>query len=81
MNTETVSTRTPAYKSTGPLSKVQSVLVLIQLLLLIPLSASAQRKLQQTEAVPPLIPVKDFFRNPDKVAYQLSPNGEYLASL
>ena len=46
-----------------------------------PLSTSAQRKVQQTEAVPPLIPVKDFFRNPDKVAYALSPNGEYLASL
>jgi hypothetical protein len=63
---------------------VQSVFVLIHLLLLLlclPLSTSAQRKVQQTEAVPPLIPVKDFFRNPEKVAYALSPNGEYLASL
>ena len=59
----------------------QLVFVLILLLLLIPMSTSAQRKMQQTEALPPLIPVKDFFRNPDKVAYALSPNGEYLASL
>jgi hypothetical protein len=44
-------------------------------------STSAQRKVQQTEALRPLIPMKDFFRNPDKVAYALSPNGEYLASL
>jgi dipeptidyl aminopeptidase/acylaminoacyl peptidase len=28
---------------------------------------------------PPLIPMKDFFRNPVKASYQLSPNGEYLA--
>lgn len=27
----------------------------------------------------PLIPMKDFFRNPDKSAFTLSPNGEYLA--
>ena len=60
---------------------VSSLSQLLLLLLLIPLSTSAQRKLQQTEALPPLIPVKDFFRNPDKTAYALSPNGEYLASL
>ncbi len=29
----------------------------------------------------PLIPMKDFFRNPEKVDFQLSPNGEYLAFL
>ena len=28
-----------------------------------------------------LIPLKDFFRNPEKTAYTLSPNGEYLAYL
>jgi dipeptidyl aminopeptidase/acylaminoacyl peptidase len=27
----------------------------------------------------PLIPMKDFFRNPEKSAFTLSPNGEYLA--
>ena len=30
---------------------------------------------------PPVIPMKDFFRNPEKVCFQLSPNGEYLAFL
>lgn len=29
----------------------------------------------------PLIPMRDFFRNPVKVAYNLSPDGEYLAFL
>ena len=29
--------------------------------------------------LPPLIPMKDFFRNPEKVSFQLSPNGLYLA--
>ena len=28
---------------------------------------------------PPLIPMKDFFRNPDKALFELSPNGAYLA--
>ncbi len=32
---------------------------------------------QTSEA--PLIPMRDFFRNPDKAAFNLSPNGEYLA--
>ncbi|MDQ3021081.1 MAG: S9 family peptidase [Bacteroidota bacterium] len=27
------------------------------------------------------IPLKDFFKNPDKVAYQISPNGEYISYL
>lgn len=27
----------------------------------------------------PLIPMEDFFRNPDKRSFQISPNGEYLA--
>ena len=25
------------------------------------------------------IPLRDFFRNPDKTAYQISPNGEYFS--
>ena len=28
---------------------------------------------------PPLIPMSDFFRNPEKISFQLSPNGRYLA--
>ncbi len=34
---------------------------------------------KQAEA--PLIPMENFFKNPQKVAFQLSPNGEYLAFL
>jgi dipeptidyl aminopeptidase/acylaminoacyl peptidase len=52
--------------------------LLILLLLLVPFSASAQKN-TPTTAQPPLIPMKDFFRNPIKVAFSLSPNGEYLA--
>src|SRR5687768_9038371 len=59
--------------------KTKTFVLLIQLLLLISASASAQQKPQAKEALPPLIPMKDFFRNPVKVAYSLSPNGEYLA--
>jgi dipeptidyl aminopeptidase/acylaminoacyl peptidase len=59
--------------------KTKAFVLLIQLLLLVPLSASAQRKVQTKEALAPLIPMKDFFRNPVKVGYSLSPNGEYLA--
>ncbi len=29
----------------------------------------------------PLIPLEDFFRNPEKTAFQLSPNGEYFSNL
>ena len=29
--------------------------------------------------LPPLIPMRDFFRNPEKVSFQLSPNGRHLA--
>src|SRR5688500_12608367 len=61
--------------------KTKIFVLLIQLLFLLPLSASAQKKAQTNDAVAPLIPMKDFFRNPEKVAYQLSPNGEYLAFL
>lgn len=30
---------------------------------------------------PPLIPVKTFFKTPDKLSYQLSPDGEYISYL
>ena len=61
--------------------KTKAFVLLIQLLLLVTVSASAQKKVQTKEAVPPLIPMKDFFKNPLKVGYSLSPNGEYLAFL
>ena len=28
----------------------------------------------------PLIPMRDFFRNPEKTGFKISPNGEYQAS-
>jgi len=55
------------------------LLVLVVLALLIPISAAAQTSAQTKAAMTPLIPMKDFFRNPVKVAYSISPNGEYLA--
>ena len=33
----------------------------------------------KTQGPAPLIPMKDFFKNPVKSSFQLSPNGEYLA--
>jgi dipeptidyl aminopeptidase/acylaminoacyl peptidase len=47
--------------------------------MLFPISAVAQESAQTKGSMPPLIPVKDFFRNPVKVGYSLSPNGDYLA--
>jgi len=61
--------------------KTKTFVLLIQLLLLVTLSASAQKKAPGKEAMPPLIPMRDFFKNPPKVGYSLSPNGEYLAFL
>lgn len=54
-------------------------LALLLLLLIFPFSVFAQKNAQTNAALPPLIPLKDFFRNPVKVGYSLSPNGEYLA--
>jgi dipeptidyl aminopeptidase/acylaminoacyl peptidase len=33
------------------------------------------------QRTPPLIPLRDFFRNPERTAYQISPNGESIAFL
>ncbi len=59
--------------------KTKAPVLLLALLLLSPFSSLAQKSAQTNAALPPLIPLKDFFRNPVKVAYSLSPNGEYLA--
>lgn len=32
-------------------------------------------------AIPPEIPLRDFFRNPERAAYQLSPSGASIAFL
>ena len=57
--------------------KIKALVLL--LLLVVRFSAFAQTKPQTKETMAPLIPMKDFFRNPEKVAYSLSPNGQYLA--
>jgi len=36
-------------------------------------------KVKEEAGLPPIIPMKDFFRNPEKAGFQLSPNGQYLA--
>ena len=36
---------------------------------------------EQVSQKAPLIPLEDFFRNPEKTAFQLSPNGEYFSYL
>ena len=59
--------------------KIKALVLLLQLLLAFPVAALAEKKVQTKDAAAPLIPLKDFFRNPTKVAYSLSPNGEYLA--
>jgi dipeptidyl aminopeptidase/acylaminoacyl peptidase len=59
--------------------KVKALVLLLALTLLVPFSALAQKNAQTKTALAPLIPLKDFFRNPVKVAYSISPNGEYLA--
>src|SRR5688500_5692404 len=59
------------------LMKIKALALLF--LLVLPVYAMAQKQVQTKEGLAPLIPMKDFFRNPTKVAYQISPNGEYLA--
>jgi len=58
--------------------RIKALALLLPLLFVFAMSALAQKK-AQNDAIAPLIPMKDFFRNPEKVAYSLSPNGEYLA--
>src|SRR5829696_3128672 len=59
--------------------KIKLFVLPLLLLVLVPFSALAQKNAQNKAALPPLVPMKDFFRNPVKVSYSLSPNGEYLA--
>jgi dipeptidyl aminopeptidase/acylaminoacyl peptidase len=59
--------------------KLKALVLLLQLLIAFPVSALAQKKVDVKDGLAPLVPMKDFFRNPTKVAYSLSPNGEYLA--
>ena len=40
---------------------------------------TSQLKDIQNQAKPPVIPVRDFFRNPKTSSFQLSPSGEYIS--
>lgn len=48
-------------------------------ILLISFALTLSVSCTQKEKEAPLIPMKDFFKNPVKTRFQLSPNGEYLA--
>jgi dipeptidyl aminopeptidase/acylaminoacyl peptidase len=52
---------------------------------LIPMSSSLQAQDPGSAPVqkelPPLIPLEDFFKNPEKAGFRLSPNGEYVSYL
>jgi dipeptidyl aminopeptidase/acylaminoacyl peptidase len=51
------------------------------LLLLLPPLVAAQKRVVNDSGSAPLISVKDFFRNPDKTGFALSPDGDYFAFL
>jgi dipeptidyl aminopeptidase/acylaminoacyl peptidase len=52
-----------------------------RLMLACVLLAAPALSVHATTPQPPLIPMRDFFRNPEKTSYQLSPDGLYLAWL
>jgi hypothetical protein len=53
--------------------------MLLLILLAAPFAADANQAKTAGGSRAALIPMKDFFRNPEKTAFALSPNGEYLA--
>ena len=38
-----------------------------------------KEKVVTMEAPPPVVPMQDFFKNPEKSGYRISPNGEYFS--
>jgi dipeptidyl aminopeptidase/acylaminoacyl peptidase len=50
-------------------------------IVVLPIYASFVMAAIAQESLPPKIPLKDFFRNPETTAYELSPSGEYIAFL
>lgn len=54
-------------------------LVLLSISFILALNFFVGYKANGETGLPPLIPMRDFFRNPEKVSFQLSPNGQHLA--
>lgn len=55
----------------------KSIILFLSLVLIVGCSTKADKPIKEA----PLIPMEDFFKNPEKRSFQLSPNGEYLAFL
>jgi len=59
--------------------KLIKQMLLLGMFLIISCGGKTDNKMK-TE-IPPIIPVEDLFKNPEKATFRLSPNGEYLAYL
>jgi Tol biopolymer transport system component len=67
-------------KVIGGFKMNKALCLLLLILLAAPFATGAsQRKTVAGDAPATLIAMKDFFRNPEKASFSLSPNGEYLA--
>jgi hypothetical protein len=42
-------------------------------------TAEKQPETAALQSPPPQIPVKDFFKNPEKAGFRISPNGQYFS--
>ena len=51
------------------------------ILLLAPVAQAMEVNRHQTAEQPPVIPLRDFFRNPEGASYQVSPGGDYISWL
>ena len=63
------------------LARRSSLLALALCALCVALAPAANSPVASGDGAAPLIPMEDFFRNPEKAGFQLSPNGEYIAFL
>lgn len=61
-------------------NKLIAITLLTAVFMISAAGLTAEMKTDNKE-ISPLIPMEDFYRNPDKTAFKLSPDGEYLAFL
>ncbi len=59
--------------------KKATILILIALLVMPAMLVNAQSETETSAMKSNLIPLEDFFKNPEKSSYQISPNGEYYS--